>query len=180
MNTDEKTSPESSGTPEESAVETPLIIGEKGFSIILLLLGIIALGLSLELWSRVPSPKISSAAGVPVIVTATWTILALVGVISNLKYKSPLAGLGSLSEKAKKTIEYVMPLDVFVTILAILVFCAALYFGLNFYIASAAFLYGMMCYLARGTFGKNAVWTAVVLAFIYVVFRLLFQVIFPN
>lgn len=178
MSEKEKTS--AADSPESTAPETPLIIGEKGFSVVLLLLGIAALALSLELWSRMSAPKISSAAGVPVIVTAAWTILALLGVIGNLKYKSPLSNLGSFPEKAKKTIEYIMPLDVFVTILAILVYCVALYLGLSFYIASALFLYGMMCYLARGSLGKNALWTGLVLLFIFVVFRLLFQVIFPN
>lgn len=64
-------------------------------------------------------------------------------------------------------------------LLAILAYCALLLAGVSFYIATPLFLYGSMCFLTRRNYLKNILWTAVVMAFIVVVFRLLFGVIFP-
>lgn len=51
--------------------------------------------------------------------------------------------------------------------------------GLSFYVATPLFLYGCMCYLMRKSYLKNILWTALVMAFIILVFRMLFSVIFP-
>ena len=59
-------------TEEQDEKKSVLVIGEKGFSIILFLVGLVALYLAFQLWAKVDAPKISSAAGVPVIVTGTW------------------------------------------------------------------------------------------------------------
>ena len=56
----------------------------------------------------------------------------------------------------------------------------ALVLGINFYISTGLFLYATMCYLLRKDFLKNILWTALVMAFIVVVFRMLFGVVFPS
>lgn len=76
-------------------------------------------------------------------------------------------------------LRYVLPKEVLVVFLAILVYCALLLAGVSFYIATPLFLYGSMCYLMRKDYLKNIIWTAIVMAFIVVVFRMLFSVIFP-
>ena len=82
-------------------------------------------------------------------------------------------------ERVKKAVEYVIPMDVIVTVLAIVAYCVMLYFDLGFYIATPIFLVGLMTYLAKGKFLKNLLWTALVMLFAFVVFRLVFGVIFP-
>ena len=73
--------------------EHPLEAGEKVFAIILLVTGIIALALSLELWGRMKEPKIASAAAVPLFVSGLWTLMALLTVIENFKLTTPLSGM---------------------------------------------------------------------------------------
>ena len=74
---------------------------------------------------------------------------------------------------------YAVPKDVVVMLVAVLAYCVALLMGLSFYIATSLFLYGTMCYLTRKNYLKNVLWTALVMAFIVVVFRMLFSVVFP-
>lgn len=154
----------------------PLAAGEKVFAVVLLILGIAALGLSLELWLRMSEPRIASAAAMPLFVSAMWTIMALLTVIENFKLKTPLTGK---EKKIWAGLRYAMPVEVVVMLLAIFAYCVALLVGLSFYIATPLFLYGTMCYLTRKDYLKNILWTAIVMAFIVLVFRMLFSVVFP-
>ena len=97
--------------------EHPLEAGEKAFAVILLVLGLIALWLSLDLWfSMNPKrgPRVSSAAAVPVFVSALWSIMALSTVIENFKMTSPLSGTKSLFGKIAAAVRYAMPSNVLV------------------------------------------------------------------
>lgn len=154
--------------------------GEKVFSLVLLIVGLIALGLSLELWSRMSEPKIASAAALPLFVSILWVLMALLTVLENIKLKTPLSGIKNLGEKAWKGLQYAFPMDVLIMLVAIVVYCVALVLGINFYISTGLFLYGTMCYLLRKDFLKNILWTALVMAFIVLVFRMLFGVVFPS
>ena len=172
--------------PDEKAKTTQqetkpvLESGEKVFSLVLLIVGLIALGLALELWSRMSEPKIASAAALPLFVSILWVVMALLTVLENIKLKSPLSGIKSWSEKAWKGLQYAFPMDVLVMLVAIVAYCVALVLGINFYISTSLFLYVTMCYLLRKDFLKNILWTALVMAFIVVVFRMLFGVVFPS
>ena len=164
--------------PVESVQEekVPLAAGEKVFAVVLLILGVAALGLSLELWFRMSAPRISSAAAMPLFVSAMWTVMALLTVIENFKLKTPLTGK---EKKVWAGLRYAMPREVVVMLLAILAYCVVMLLGVSFYIATSLFLYGTMCYLTRKNYIKNILWTALVMAFIVVVFRMLFSVVFP-
>ena len=164
----------------ESAAEKkyPLAPGEKVFAVVLLATGLAALGLALELWFRMSAPRISSAAAMPLFVSALWSLMALLNVIENFKLKTPLSGKKG-AEKVWEGLRYAMPKDVVVMLVAVLAYCVALLMGLSFYIATSLFLYGTMCYLTRKNYLKNVLWTALVMAFIVVVFRMLFSVVFP-
>ena len=70
--------------------EHPLEAGEKVFAIVLLVLGLIAFALAMELWGRMKEPKIASAAAVPVFVSGLWSLMALLTVIENIKLTTPL------------------------------------------------------------------------------------------
>jgi hypothetical protein len=74
---------------------------------------------------------------------------------------------------------YAFPIDVLVILGAVLVYCILLFVGVSFYIATPLFLYGSMCYLMKKDYLKNILWTALVMAFIVLVFRMLFGVVFP-
>lgn len=156
-----------------------LAAGEKVFAVVLLLTGLAAFGLALELWSRMNEPKIASAAAMPLFVSGLWVIMALLTVIENFKLDTPLTGMSSLKEKLLAGLRYALPLDVVIMLAGILVYCVLLMIGISFYIATPLFLYGSMCYLMRKDYVKNILWTAIVMAFIVLVFRMLFSVIFP-
>lgn len=175
----ENTPNEQTKAPEQES-KPVLEAGEKVFSLALLVVGLIALGLSLELWSRMSEPKIASAAALPLFVSILWVLMALITVLENIKLKSPLSGIKNLGEKAWKGLQYAFPMDVLVMLLAIVAYCVALVIGVNFYVSTSIFLYGTMCYLLRKGFLKNILWTALVMAFIVLVFRMLFGVVFPS
>ncbi|MBR2208530.1 MAG: tripartite tricarboxylate transporter TctB family protein [Synergistaceae bacterium] len=162
--------------------EHPLEAGEKFFSLIVLIFGSIALKLSVDLWFSISlrkGPRIASAAAVPVFVSALWVIMALWTVIENFKLTTPLSKVQSTFEKIIKALQYAFPLNVLIMLAAIVAYCAALVEGLSFYIATPLFLYFSMCYLTRKDYVKNILWTAIVMAFIVLVFRVLFSVVFP-
>lgn len=165
--------------PAGSSGTKALEAGEKVFAIVLLILGAAAFGLSLELWMRMKEPRIASAAAMPLFVSGLWTLLALLTVIENVKLTTPLSKMQSWKEKLWSGLVYAMPRNVVVILLAILLYCAALRLGISFYIATPLFLYGTMCYLLRKGYLKNILWTAIVMAFVVIVFRMLFNVIFP-
>lgn len=162
--------------------EHSLEAGEKVFSIILLAFGIIALYLSIELWFKIPlrrGPRIASAAAVPVFVSGLWVIMSLWTVIENFKLTTPLSKVQGITNKIIQAVKYALPLNVVIMLIAIVSYCAALVLNVSFYIATPIFLYFSMCYLTRKDYVKNILWTAIVMAFIIVVFRLLFSVVFP-
>ena len=162
--------------------EHPLEAGEKVFSIILLLVGAVALKLAIDLWFSIPlrrGPRIASAAAVPVFVAGLWVILAAITVLENFKLTTPLSGVAGIGNKIVKALAYAFPLNVLIMLIAIVAYCWALVEGISFYIATPAFLYFSMCYLTRKDYVKNILWTALVMAFIILVFRMLFSVVFP-
>lgn len=162
--------------------EHSLEAGEKVFSFIVLVFGVIALKLSVDLWFSISlrrGPRIASAAAVPVFVSALWVIMSLWTVIENFKLSTPLSKVKSTWEKITKAIAYALPLNVVIMLALIVAYCAALVMGVSFYIATPAFLYVSMCYLTRKDYVKNILWTGIVMAFIVVVFRMLFSVVFP-
>ena len=162
--------------------EHSLEAGEKVFSFILLIVGVIALKLSVDLWFSISlrrGPRIASAAAVPVFVSALWVLMSLWTVIENFKLTTPLSKVKGLFTKIKMAVAYALPLNVVIMLVLIAAYCVALVEGVSFYIATPAFLYISMCYLMRKDFVKNILWTGIVMAFIVLVFRVLFSVVFP-
>lgn len=157
--------------------EHPLEAGEKVFAVILLVFGVAAFGMALELWGRMPEPRIASAAAMPLFVSALWVLMALLTVIENIKLATPLSG--KRGGKVMDALRYALPMNVLVLLGAIVLYCLLLFLHVSFYIATPLFLYGTMCYLTRRDYVKNILWTAIVMAFIVLVFRLLFSVVFP-
>lgn len=159
--------------------EHPLESGEKVFAIVLLVVGIAAFAMALELWLRMPEPRIASAAAMPVFVSGLWVLMSLLTVIENLRLTTPLSAVSELGKKLVTGLRYAMPFSVAVMLLGIVAYCVLLLLGVSFYIATPLFLYGSMCFLTRRDYVKNILWTAIVMAFIVLVFRMLFSVVFP-
>lgn len=153
--------------------------GEKVFAVVLLALGLAAFGLALELWFRMSEPRIASAAAMPLFVSGLWSLMALLIVIENFKLTTRISEISDMRKKLFEGLRYAMPREVTVILLAILAYCVLLLFGVSFYITTPLFLYGSMCYLTRKNYLKNILWTAVVMAFIVIIFRILFSVVFP-
>ena len=168
--------------PAETPEEKKYILepGEKVFAVVLFALGLVALFLSLKLWFKMPQPRVSSAAALPLMASGVWVLLALITMLQDFKLLSPLSGIASVSEKIKKGLQFAFPTEMLVVMGGILIYCLLLGLGVSFYIATPLFLYGCMCYLMRGNFVKNILWTAIVMAFIILVFRMLFSVVFPT
>ncbi len=175
-NTEEKTVIPSTPPATE---DVQLHEGEKAFQIILFIFGLIAFGLSLNLLGEITGPKISSAAALPLFVSGSWTLLALSGIWENRKLKTPLSNSKDVGANLKAGLSFAMPKDTAVLILCVFLYCLLLYFKLSFYIATAIFLFVSMCYLHKQSYARNGLYTALILAFIIVVFRILFGVVFP-
>ena len=144
---------------------------EKVFAVILLLIGCIALYLSINLWfsiSTQKAPRISSAAVVPVIASSLWVLISLCKVIENFR-----------RESESSTLRYIMPLNVVIILALIIIYCAALLTGTRFYAATPVFLYASMCCLMRRDYIRNIIITGLVTAFIVLVFRILFSIVLP-
>ena len=159
--------------------KTELRAGEKAFTYILFLAGVFFFYHSLKIWIRMPVPRTASAAAVPLIMSGLWTILTVTFIVENHFKKTPLSGIKSLREKIWKGLQYAFPKEVLVMLSAVVIYCVLLLAGISFYIVTPLFLYGTMCYMMRRGYLLNIVWTAITMAFALVVFRLLFNVIFP-
>lgn len=185
MKQDEKLTPETQEQPAEApqattdANQAQLQSGEKVFHVVLFAVGLVAFALALQLWLQMSEPRISSAAALPLFVSGAWTLMALAGILENIKMTTPLSKLKDSSSKLHAALKYAFPKEVLVLLLGIVVYCVLLYLKVSFYISTPLFLYAGMCYLMRGNYIKNILWTAVVMAFIIVVFRMLFGVVFP-
>ncbi|MBQ6773999.1 MAG: tripartite tricarboxylate transporter TctB family protein [Synergistaceae bacterium] len=145
--------------------------GEKVFAFILLLIGCLALYLSINLWFSISThkaPRISSAAVVPVIVSSLWVLISLCIVIKNFRIESE-----------SLTLRYILPPNVLIILALIIIYCAALLMGVRFYIASPVFLYASMSCLMRKDYIRNIIITGLVTALIILVFRIVFSIVLP-
>lgn len=145
--------------------------GEKVFAFILLLIGCLALYLSINLWFSISThkaPRISSAAVVPVIVSSLWVLISLCIVIKNFRIESE-----------SLTLRYSLPPNVLIILALIIIYCAALLMGVRFYIASPVFLYASMSCLMRKDYIRNIIITGLVTTLIILVFRIVFSIVLP-
>lgn len=148
--------------------------GEFAFGVCLLAFGIIGLILSIKLFAEASGNKLASAGALPLIASIVLVALSVYILIKEtifLKRED-----GSIFGKIKKAIFYVFPKDLVVVILAIAAYSFILFLGLNFYIASAIFLWGLMSYLSRGKLIRNILITAIVVLILFLIFGLAFGV----
>ncbi|MBF4694285.1 tripartite tricarboxylate transporter TctB family protein [Fusibacter ferrireducens] len=150
--------------------------GENGFSLFLLAVGLFFTYHSLVMYSETPGA--SSYAAVPLFVSVLVVIFSLVNFITDFKRSIYDKGV-SLIEKIKQASQYIFPKDVLVIFSFILIYCFLLNMGLGFYIVTPIFLWGSMCYLMMKKYLHNVLWTALSLAFIFIMFSTVFKVVLP-
>lgn len=150
--------------------------GEKVFPVLLLIVGILVTKESWGMYKR--SPELSGYGTVPLFCGAMITLLSIVIIITNMFHKSDISGM-SLKEKAAAVVKHLFSLDVLVMLVMIIAYCVLLANGIPFIISSPIFLWASMTYLERGNFVKNILFTAIVMAFVILVFKVGFHVVLP-
>lgn len=150
--------------------------GEKGFAVFLLLIGLFFTWQSILLYQQVPGASGSGA--VPLFCSVVIDLFAIAILITDRKRLSINSGK-SFGEVARNTLAYLAGRDVVVTALLVLLYCVAMALGAPFMVVTSIFLWVGMSYLSRGNYGKNIIWTALCMLFIYLVFRVLFSVVLP-
>lgn len=176
-------------TEQENTVQAPVMInadtaktdlqpGEKGFTIVLLAFCAFLLYRSILLWQQ--APGINGPAIVPILASGLPALLLAISVLTNFWKTTPLSSKElSGKEKYDIAVTYLFSRNVVVTFVFILAYCVLLHFGISFYIASSLFLWGLMSFLGKGNYVKNVLWTALTMAFIFVVFQFMFSVVMP-
>ena len=166
-------------TEPEKNTATVLKAGEKFFTYLLFLAGVFFFYHSLGLWLKMEPPRSASAAALPLGISGLWIFLCLTLLFENHFKKTPLSGIKSRREKIRKGLQYAFPKEILVMLFAVIIYFILLIMGLGFYIATPIFLFGTMSYLTRKKYILNILWTAVIMAFAVLVFRVLFGVVFP-
>lgn len=150
--------------------------GEKGFAFVLLGFGILVLTEAVKMYQK--EPKVSSYGAMPVFLGSLLILFSVVIVIQNLKKTSEMSGK-PWKEQLATGLRHLFRKDVAVMTLLLLAYSMALFFGLGFVAATPVFLWVSMCYLTRKKYAMNLVYTAIVMAFVMIVFKLVFRVVLP-
>lgn len=159
-------------------VKTDLQPGEKVFTLFLFVTCSFMFYQSILLLKE--HPGISGPAVLPMLASGLPALLLFGSIIGNVKKKT-LLNIRSLNFEQKKKIlkDYLFPSAIITALVFIVLYCAMLSFHVPFYIVTSLFLWGLMSLLSRRNYLKNAVWTALTMIFIAVVFGMLFSVVMP-
>ena len=150
--------------------------GERVFILLLLVLGIY---ITIESWKMYQdSPTLSGYGTVPLICGVLLSVLSLFALVRAMMMDSVLKGLPA-GEQAKQVAQHLFSRDVVITLLLVVAYCASMALGAPFIIATPVFLWVSMTYLRRGDYLKNILYTAIVFAFVYLVFHVGFSVVLP-
>jgi len=157
--------------------ETFLRPGEKGFTVFLMVVGLFFTYNAILMYIK--SPGAASYAAVPLFVSLLVVIFTIIIFISDFKKKTYHTGNMAGMARLKNAISFMFPKDVLVIMLFILLYCIGIYFGLGFYIVTPIFLWCCMSYLMAKNYLHNILWTALSLAFIFLMFSTIFKVVLP-
>lgn len=151
-------------------------MGEKGFAVFFLLIGLFFTWQSIILYKE--HPGASSCGSVPLFCSSVIALFSLLTIIFDRKKETENSGKAVI-EMMKDTCRHIFPTDVIVMLLFMVAYCIALYVGLGFMYVTPVFLWGSMTFLSRGNYVKNILWTGLCMLFIYLVFHILFSVVLP-
>ena len=156
--------------------QKPYKPGEKGFAAFLLVIGLFFTWQSWKLYSSAPGA--SSYGAVPLFCSSFIDLMAILILITDRRKQSENSGL-PLGLILKNSMKHLFSPDILIMLALVLAYCIALYLGAGFMLAAPVFLWVGMSYLSRGNYLKNLLWTGLCMAFIYLVFRVLFSVVLP-
>lgn len=151
--------------------------GEKGFSFILLIIGILALIESIKMFVKDPTP--SSYGALPLFLSIVIVVFMLKIILIEDKNTGSESDNLPFKEKVKSAISFIFTRDIIMVFLMLLGYCTMLILGLGFEISTTLFLILSMTYLMGGQILKNGIYTAISMGFILIVFKTIFQVILP-
>ncbi|WFA07874.1 tripartite tricarboxylate transporter TctB family protein [Tissierella sp. Yu-01] len=151
--------------------------GERGFAIILLIVGILALIESMKMFMKEPTS--SSFGALPLFLSSVIVIFMIKIILFEDRSTGTGNKKGNFKELINSTLRYIFPKDIIVVFLFLILYCLLLVFGLGFEMSSTIFLIASMTYLMRGQILRNVIYTGLSMTFILVVFKTIFQVILP-
>ena len=153
--------------------------GETVFTSVLCLAGAVCFSRAVKLWNVLPKPRIASAAVLPLGASALWTVLSFWSLIDILKKTKKKGPEQPASGRAREAFGYAFPKTVFIVSVLFAAYGVSLLAGLSFYTVTPLFLFFSMSYLNRGRHMQNIIRTAICMAVIVLVFRLLFSIVLP-
>lgn len=151
--------------------------GERGFAIILLIVGVLALIESIKMFMKEPTS--SSFGALPLFLSSVIVIFMLKIILFEDRENETDNKGSNFKELLDSILTFIFPKDIVVVLLFLIMYCLLLVFGLGFEISSTIFLIVAMTYLMRGQIFKNIIFTGLSMAFILIVFKTIFQVILP-
>ncbi len=151
--------------------------GERGFAIILLIVGGLALIESIKMFMKEPTS--SSFGALPLFLSSVIVIFMLEIILFEDRENETDNKGSNFKELLDSILTFIFPKDIVVVLLFLIMYCLLLVFGLGFEISSTIFLIVAMTYLMRGQIFKNIIFTGLSMAFILIVFKTIFQVILP-
>lgn len=151
--------------------------GERGFAIILLIVGVLALIESIKMFMKEPTS--SSFGALPLFLSSVIVIFMLKIILFEDREKGTDNKGSNFKELLDSILTYIFPKDIVVVLLFLIMYCLLLVFGLGFEMSSTIFLIVAMTYLMRGQIFKNVIYTGLSMTFILIVFKTIFQVILP-
>lgn len=157
-------------------MERKLRPGEKGFALVLLALGIFITYMSAGMYRE--SPTLQGYGTIPLICGAMMIAFSGFIFLDGFRYKSENKGRNAV-EQLKAVLKHLLPVDVLVIFAFIVIYCALMALGLPFVAASPIFLWCSMMYLRKRQPLRNVIYTALVMAFIILVFHVGFHVVLP-
>lgn len=154
--------------------------GERIASILFLLFSLYFLVESLRMFLDDPQP--SSYGALPLFASIVMVASMLkVIFVDDFKRRGALSGEG-WKQQAKAALNYVLSKDVILFILFIIGYIVLLLLRVGFILSSAIFMIGSMLYLMprdKKNIVSDVVFTVVLLAFLYLAFRVAFRIVLP-
>jgi len=150
--------------------------GEKGFAVVLLFFGGGVLWQAILMFQK--DPQISSYGAMPLFLGMLLILFSIIIIVGNFKRGSEIAG-SPLSEKFSRIAEHVCPRDVNVMILLLIAYSVALFINLRFIYATPVYLWLSISYLTGKNYVRNILYTAIIMTFILLIFKIVFKIILP-
>ncbi|MCI8270589.1 MAG: tripartite tricarboxylate transporter TctB family protein [Lachnospiraceae bacterium] len=149
--------------------------GERAFSISLLAVNIWEISEAFKMC--VKKPGLSSYGALP-LGLGIIMLLCLCKIIL-LEDRKKTSERKKLRQSFLDAIMFVFPKDIAVFVGMMLIYFAALLLGAGFMIATPFFLFISMCYMMPHEIIKNGIFTVILVALIYIIFKMIFKVTLP-